>query len=126
MQPEDEDNDLALTAYVLGNYGKFFTRLESLAWNNVFHNAKAAAYKSHSAKSFHERYISKDPEVQRLLADGVAAFRIRVRDRILSQHGGDVYLNRCPKCGALARTPAACLCPTCNHTWYELRKEQNA
>jgi phage FluMu protein Com len=124
MQPEDEDK--ALTAYVLGNYGKFFTPLESLAWNNVFHDAKAAACDSHSAKSFHERYISMDPEVQRLLADGVAAFRMRVCNRILSQHGDEVYLNRCPKCGALARTPAACLCPACNHTWYELRKERNA
>jgi hypothetical protein len=57
MQPEDEDK--TLTAYVLGNYGKFFTRLESLAWNNVFHDAKAAACDSHSAKSFHERYISQ-------------------------------------------------------------------
>ena len=124
MEPQNEDE--ALTCYVLSHYERFFTRLELLAWRNVFHEAKATAYGSPSAEHIRERYVSKDPEVERLLADGVAAFRIRVRDRLLAEHGHEIHLNRCPKCGALTRTPTACLCPVCNQTWYELRNKRSA
>lgn len=57
-----------------------------------------------------------------LLADGLKLFFERVRNRILSEHADVVVLHRCEKCGCLCRTPEACLCPVCNHTWYERRK----
>ena len=120
MQPKDEGS--ALTEYVFSNYWRFLTRLESLAWRSVGAEAKAAAYGGCAAADLREQYVSKDPKVLRLLADGVEAFRLRVRDRILAEHASEVFLNRCPQCGALTRTPTACLCPVCNHTWYEVRK----
>ena len=121
VQPKEEGE--VLTAYVFGHYSRFFTRVESLALRSVLAEAKAHAYGGASAKDLRERYVSSDPEVVALLAGGVAAFKIRVRDRLLTEHSDQIHLNRCPRCSALARTPTACLCPACNHTWYELRKK---
>lgn len=69
------------------------------------------------------RRVSKDPNIRQLYADGVPAFWRRVRDRILAEHRGKIFLNRCPKCGVLARTRTACVCPACNFTWFERRGE---
>lgn len=123
MPPEDKDK--ALTNYVLGHYQRFFTAAESRASLHVLAEEKAKASGGDSAEYLRRQYVSHNPEVLALLADGVAAFRVRVRDRLLAEHADQIHLNRCPKCQAIARTPTACLCPSCNHTWYELRQKRN-
>ena len=40
--------------------------------------------------------------------------------RILREHYHEIEFNRCPKCGALARTPTAKQCRKCFHHWHEL------
>lgn len=117
------DSD-AVTHYVFRHYSFLLTETESLAWLTVSVEARATAYGPPTADFLRKTYVSSEPEVLRLLADGAAAFRARVRDRIIAEHADKVHLNRCPKCAALARTPEACLCPSCNHTWYEIRREK--
>lgn len=46
-------------------------------------------------------------------------FRRRVVERILREHATEVYLNRCPKCDGLCRTPRAKQCMRCGHSWRE-------
>ena len=38
-------------------------------------------------------------------------------ERILAQHRDEVFLNQCPKCGTLARTPRAKYCLECLFRW---------
>ena len=64
------------------------------------------------------RWLSDDPEVLALAAGGMAGFRARAAARILREHAGDVFLNNCPRCGGLTRTPRAQLCLHCGHDWH--------
>ena len=52
-----------------------------------------------------------------LLAEGNAAFRRKLRDRIMSDHRDEVFKNACPQCGKLPATPRASYCISCSHSW---------
>ena len=64
------------------------------------------------------RWLSDEPEVLTLVADGLAAFQMRVARRILDEHPSEVVLNYCPRCRGLTRTPKAQWCPHCGHDWH--------
>lgn len=111
-----------LTHYVFHNYFSLMTTAEMLAYKILMAERKAQSVSSESLKQHLRRQFgSSEPAVIALLEGGAREFLIATRDRILRDHPGDVFVNRCPKCQALARTPKACLCPTCSHTWYEKR-----
>jgi hypothetical protein len=112
-----------LTNYIFHNYGHLLAPVESLALRSLYGDAKASASSGKMADFLRKHFVSNEAEVKHLPADGARAFRARMRDRILAEHKDEVVLNRCASCGSLARTPLACLCPACNHTWYELRKK---
>jgi hypothetical protein len=57
------------------------------------------------------------PVVRQLLADGPIEFKRRVAQRILREHGDAVFLNLCPRCRGLCRTPKALQCFRCGHSW---------
>lgn len=57
-------------------------------------------------------------EVLQLLDNGIDVFKEKVVRRILGESGREVFLNLCPKCGRLARTPFAKQC-RCGHSWRE-------
>ena len=118
VRPHEIDE---LTHYVFHNDSSLMTIAEKGAYKALMVERKAE-HSSDSMKTYlRVRFGSSDPEVVRLLEGGAREFLIATRDRILRDHAGEVLLNRCPKCGALARTPQACLCPACSHTWYEKR-----
>jgi hypothetical protein len=118
LPPPDPDE---VTRYVFRHYRFLFTDTENLAWISVRAAAKAKKYGPPLADFYRHHYVSTDPAVLKLLADGIGAFQGRVRDRLLKEEADKVKLNRCARCGALPRSPDACLCPRCNHTWYEVR-----
>ena len=114
-----------LTHYVFRNYYMLMTVAEGLAYKTLMVERKAERASSEDLRHFlRHRFGSSEPEVVALLEGGARAFLIATRDRILRNHAKEVFLNRCPKCQALARTPKACLCPSCSHSWYEKRKGQ--
>jgi hypothetical protein len=118
------DRDLAL--YVVTHYSALMTPEERLANRHL-----ATTFKSSDGQSDlkaqdalrreggpRARWLSDDPAVLRLAAEGLDAFRERVATRILAEHRDDVFLNYCPKCGGLTRTPLAKLCLHCGHSWH--------
>jgi hypothetical protein len=112
-----------LTHYVFHNYAWLMTIAEKAAYKTLMADRKAEHSSSEDMKRhLRVRFGSSEPEVIALLDKGAREFCLATRDRLLRDHKDKVFLNRCPKCGALARTPKACLCPSCNHTWYEERK----
>ena len=105
-----------LIDYVFGNYGHLFTDAERGASFAILLEAKAKNASEQMVRFRQEKYGVTDPAALALLADGIDAFRQKVVERILRERSDEVVFNHCPKCGAFARTPTACLCPECNHT----------
>jgi len=62
-------------------------------------------------------WISEDESILNLLKDGYDTFEVTVAKRILNQQKEEVFLNICPDCGKLARTPFAKQCRFCKHRW---------
>ncbi|GEN12771.1 hypothetical protein MFU01_78080 [Myxococcus fulvus] len=65
------------------------------------------------------RWATDHPQVLALLAEGKEGLARHLERRLLAEHPDTVVINRCPKCGALARTPNARQCRACPHTWRE-------
>ena len=111
-----------LTHYLFHNYRALMTVAEGVAYMTLMVERKAQNSSDHSMRRHRRQLVgSNEAEIMALLAGGSRQFLIATRDRILRDHSDKIFLNRCPKCGALARTPEACLCPSCSHTWYEMR-----
>ncbi len=62
-------------------------------------------------------WLSADPNILGLLENGYEQFAANCAARILNENPNGVYLNNCPVCGRLARTPYAKQCKWCGHNW---------
>jgi hypothetical protein len=65
-------------------------------------------------------WISEQPEIKEFLKDGYEEFELNVAKRIIAQSPDKVFLNNCPKCKKLARTPYARQCRHCGYNWHDL------
>lgn len=109
-----------LTRYVITNYAGLMTPQEFQGYRTAIRREKIE-YSSNPAmqRMLQKVLVSEDPQVIALLADGDEAFLDRVRDRIIREHPDQVFLNYCPRCGIIARTPRAKLCVKCYFEWRE-------
>lgn len=112
--------DKETARYIINYFGRFLTEHESKA---ILHTNSLdkldGDVESSRAKLYRERgWLSSDPEVMELLRDGYDAFELRTAKRMLADHEREVFLNHCPKCGLLARTPDAKQC-RCGNSWRE-------
>jgi len=62
--------------------------------------------------------FTDDPDALALARDGYDAFVLRTGQRILSENRDAIFLNYCPQCKGLARTPKARQCRFCGHDWH--------
>jgi rubrerythrin len=109
-------NELAV--YIVNYYHHLMTAEERAAHSSILAESKIEHDNSPSMKETLQGHVSTDPKVRALLADGKEAFFARVRDRVLRDHPNEVFLNQCPRCGALAKTPTAKQCPKCFFSWH--------
>jgi GNAT superfamily N-acetyltransferase len=82
---------------------------------------QAAQNEARAKNVFPRSYLSDDPDVLALAADGIEAFELRTAKRILEEFPAGVIFNRCPKCGALANTPTARQCRFCKYDWHDAK-----
>ncbi len=68
--------------------------------------------------------ISEEPEVKEFLKNGFEEFELSVARRIMKELPEKVFLNNCPKCNKLTRTPFARQCRHCGHSWHNLTVAQ--
>ncbi len=101
--------------------------LERRAWTHAIAKSKAEMARNAESTSeemrrelpdYYSKHFSTDPEVLGLIEDGWEAFLERVATRILRDHGSEIYMNRCPKCGEVTVTPKARQCRYCRHDWH--------
>ena len=122
----DTDRELAL--YVTVYYCDLMTQQERLAYRHLTTTYKATGGRSDLAAQaevrreggVRARWLSEDTAVLTLAAEGLDGFRARTARRILDEHRDQVFLNYCPRCGGLTRTPQAKLCLHCGHSWHHV------
>jgi hypothetical protein len=114
-----------LAYYVVRYYHNLMTDVESRANSHLMATLKAthgrddlAAQQEAKQKEFYDRMLSEDPEVLALSKEGLQTFRMRTATRILKDHSTEVFLNCCPQCHGLARTPTAKQCRFCGFDWH--------
>lgn len=72
------------------------------------------------AKIYREKgWLTSEQSVLDLLKNGYDKFELNVAERILNQNYDKVFLNNCPKCNRLARTPYASQCRHCGNNWHD-------
>lgn len=122
----------SIAAYLLRHYGQFMT-----AHERAVHRHLVALYKfrddgppppgtAEDTATIEEplrRPLSQDPAVIRDAQAGWDAAREKIAARILEDHRDEVYLNYCPACGSLTRTPTARLCLGCGHSWFHVPRD---
>ena len=113
-----------LTRYVFVNFSNLRTLHENLADRSVDAEMRAQHAQSPGMQqTLRTKYVSNDPEVLRLLQNGPEQFYHDVVQRILRERADEVFLNRCPQCHGLARTPKSKQCRYCFFSWHDLKRQ---
>lgn len=119
----EQERDIAY--YVVRWYGRLMSPVERREQSHLFAAMKATLGRSDAdaqreARKFttYSRFLSDDAAVLHLTSAGYEAFVRRTAARILEDCRDEVFFNRCPKCGGLARTPTARQCRFCSHDWH--------
>lgn len=109
----------ALTYYVVTYYGRLMTPTEAAAQSSMHWEEARANADSEAMQRMITRRISSDLDVLQLLADGADDCLYNIRNRILRDNADKVFLNYCPRCQGLARTPWAKQCQHCFFSWHD-------
>jgi hypothetical protein len=114
------DDEAELTRYVWDYYEHLMTDFEQRVGRAIFGRMKAAICKSPTqARLTNERRgMVGTPEIDAALAEGIETYRRRTCRRVLADHGSEVFVNRCPQCNGVVRTPQAQQCFWCGHDWH--------
>jgi hypothetical protein len=115
------DEDLILGNYICRHYRSLMTEIEQNAEMTFLVQAKAATMEQGAPVRVRmENHVSRanEPEVASLLSLGIGAFRHSVAERILRQHGQEVFVNRCSHCHRIVQSPKAHQCLWCGHSWH--------
>jgi hypothetical protein len=114
-----------LAYYILRYNADLMTDVELRAQRHLFATMKATKGRSDETAQretqndrLHSRMLSTEPDVLSLTRGGYQQFQLTTAARILRDSAGKVSFNRCPACGALARTPSAKQCRYCGHDWH--------
>ncbi|SFE07520.1 hypothetical protein SAMN05518672_104386 [Chitinophaga sp. CF118] len=110
LYPELED-------YIYQYCQKFQTKDELMAGKTVLYNLKT---QSETMLSMMRRkgWISDDPVILDMIADGRDALKSRIVKRIWNEHQHELSLNLCPACNKITRSPNASQCRFCFHDWH--------
>ncbi|WP_020535904.1 hypothetical protein [Lewinella cohaerens] len=109
--------------YIVKYFSSLLTDKEKMAVKHTSSTFKLNAANNTDLTSVTRIYrekgwLTQDQDVLDLLKDGYDNFEIIVAKRILSEQKDKVFLNYCPKCEQLARTPKAKQCRHCGNDWH--------
>ena len=111
--------DKELIDYIITHYSGLLSFKEQAAQKHLFATEKAGNFRSQDLKNKIMNDLgAKDTEVLKLLDKGYEEFKRVSANKLLIEHKDKVFINNCPKCGQLARTPHARQCRHCGHDWH--------
>jgi hypothetical protein len=117
----DYDDEALLTSYMWNHYQHLMTDFERRVGLAIIGRRKAAAASSLAmSQMLNQRWgAADDPQIEAALAEGQDLFRNRVCHRLLAEVASEVFINRCPSCRRVVRTPGARQCFWCGHDWHD-------
>lgn len=62
-------------------------------------------------------WYTEDRDILELVNGGQDKLEEMIAERLLKEHPDKVFINNCPNCGKLARTPVAKQCRHCGKNW---------
>ncbi len=116
--------DKETSHYIRNYFGHLMTDHEKLALQYHMYMDKTEE-NAHMRKIMVNRgWITEQPDIIAHLNNGYEEFELSVARRIMKEAPDKVFLNTCPKCNRLARTPYARQCRHCGHRWHDLTLAQ--
>jgi len=112
--------DKEFVHYIMTYFSKLMTDAEKLALKYYMNTCKTENNPQMRKQMIARGWISQRTDIKDLLKDGYEAFERNVVKRIMNEMPEKVFLNNCPKCKQLARTPYARQCRHCGHAWHDL------
>lgn len=118
VRSETYDEDQALGRYLTDNFARMMTEFERRTYNFAIEREKAKH--SDSAADRLPKWLShENDDVIQASEAGPEVVRRRIMERLLrEQQAGELFINRCPKCNRIVRTPLAKQCLWCGHDWH--------
>lgn len=116
--------DKESVGYIINHYSKWMQPEEREAWRHMHsymkHDFNNPEVNLTSLEKLYKKvgWISEKESVLALLKDGPENFELRMATRIFNQHKDKIFMNNCPECGKLARTPLAKQCRHCGFDWH--------
>ena len=113
------DDERELTQYVWDHFAHRMTDFERAVGLAIIGRQKAATAGAGVGHPLSVRWgRTDDAEINAALAEGSEEFRRRVCARVLAEAGDAVFVNRCPRCNRVVRTPQARQCFWCGFDWH--------
>lgn len=106
--------------YIFEYYFNLLPDKEKLAWKHYSHSIKIGGENNEKRLALYKRHnwLTDDAAILELLKDGIENFELNAAKHLLSKYPDKIFLNLCPKCGKLARTPSAKQCRFCGFDWH--------
>jgi hypothetical protein len=113
------DEDRVLTSYIWEHYRHLFSDFERKVSDRITFEMKTKHTPPEEREErFTRMFGTLDPAVTSALEGGHWTYLRRVRERILAEDPDKVFVNRCPRCQRIVRTPKARQCLWCRHDWH--------
>jgi hypothetical protein len=117
--------DINEAKYVFAYYSHLMTEQERWAYRHLAGTMKATRRSDAAAQAeakgtpvrWFRELLSDDPQILFLARNGFGPFVEHTGQRILNEHRNQIVMNRCPRCGGVARTPQARQCRFCRYDW---------
>ncbi len=110
-----------LIDYIFQYCWEYFSETERKAKDHYFGTFKFGKYDENIHPMIHKakkRFLTTDIDALKLLENGYTEFIKNTSTRIYNEHGKELELNLCVKCGKIARTPEARQCRFCGNNWH--------
>lgn len=114
----DPTFDPDLANYIFWYCSGFMTEEETQANKSLIYLSKTSHNPNMQASAKQKGWISDDPKILAMIADGFEPFKAKVVSRIWQEHRHALRLNLCPQCNRITRTPQARQCRFCLHDWH--------
>jgi hypothetical protein len=111
--------DKELIDYIIDHYSGLLSTKEKAAQKHYHATLKTDNISDSPLREMMLRqWGTKDKETLDLLDNGYEEFKRLSANKILREHKDKIFVNNCPKCGRLARTPLSKQCRHCRHDWH--------
>lgn len=116
--------DKELAHYIRNYFSNLMTDDEKLALKYHMYTYKTEDNPKMRQVMIDRGWIDERQEIKDYLKEGYEEFELNVAQRIMRESHEKVFINNCPHCHKLARTPFARQCRHCGNNWHDVTVAQ--